>query len=76
MSDPTTRIYAKLSGGLPVDTWAQLRLTTLVASALGVEARVPTPDVAQAANPVGERHARELRARLTAYSAVANLPEE
>ena len=76
VSDPTTRIYSKLSGGLPVDTWAQLKLTALVASALGVEARVPTPDVGRMGNPVGERHARELRARLAAYSAVANLPEE
>ena len=74
LGDPTTRLYASATGGLTLDTWAELRLVSMVAAALGIEMEIPA-----ATQPAPEAPAAtdiaDARARLIRVSAIAGLPE-
>lgn len=71
---PTSRVYAALADGLPLDVWAALKTASLVASALGAELTLPGPKPMPEPAPAPGALAAA-RERLRAHSIIAELPE-
>lgn len=74
ISDPTSRTYAALSGGIALDVWAAVKAVGLLASLTGSEIDLPAPQVRE--QGVAPEELAVARARLRRYSAIAHLPEE
>ena len=71
----TSRTYAAISTGPPLDLWLQLRLAGMVASALGEELELPSPEAPREPKPPAAE-LNQMRQRLRRHSVIAELPEE
>ena len=76
LADPTSRVYAAMTGGMALDVWAAVQTAAAVHALLGAPFEPPGLDVsAGAVEPVTSAELELARERLDRVSAIARLPE-
>lgn len=78
ITSPSSRVYAALTGGVPLDTWALVSLAGMTANVVGVELHPPTMSTTVSAAPpaddVSAEEMRRAREVLAAHSVINQLP--
>lgn len=74
LADPTSRVYAAMTGGIALDVWAAVQTAAAAHAALGAPFEPPGID-APDGPPVTSAELALARERLDRVSAIAQLPE-